>query len=205
MLRKIDTFKDTHFEPLKVSTMRSPICLYLISIFHIAVLCGCQQESNKTDLRVETYSRHQRFIEQIANGEFDYGGSVDKLIITSLKLDTLEFGFANWAQDSILALSYDKMGGYLLGEKKYQKAKYSYQKALVLYKRKWKNSGHKNILRMYHNIGLSLFRNNDFQKAISYFDSAGRNANLFKPDLLFQNSFRKAQCYSQIGDYSNAF
>lgn len=184
--------------------MRSPIYLYILSIFHLAVLCGCQKEKHKSDFTADTYSQNQLIIEQIAHGELEYNDSVEILVKISQKLNALDSGFGSWKQDSVLALAYDKMGGYLVGVSQYQAAINSCKRALNIYKLKWKGTGDKNILRMYHNIGVILSKNNDPHKAIPYFDSAGIDADRLKPDFLFSNPFRKAQCYSNIGAYSNA-
>lgn len=113
-------------------------------------------------------------------------------------------GWGEWSQDSLLAAAADRVGGQLLGQGNFTLARQCFEQALTLRRGHWPQLNHKDILRMFHNIGITHARQGDPHQAITYFDSAGLAAAEYFPLLQFLNPLRQAQEYQALGEYHEA-
>ena len=58
------------------------------------------------------------------------------------------------------------------------------------------------IIRVYYNIGINWFRNNEFSRALPYFDSAQATASQSFPRLFAVSQIKKGQCYIGLREFS---
>ena len=106
-------------------------------------------------------------------------------------------------KDSLLASVSDELGKKLLYERPVDSEWHS-QQALKIRKRLFGGSQHRDILRMYYNIGSAHILRKNYHQAISYFDSAGVRPIADLPQLFVLSQLKLGQAYLEIGELNNA-
>ena len=93
-------------------------------------------------------------------------------------------------KDSLLASLLDELGKKLLHGKPVDSELYSRQ-ALMIRKQLFGDSLHKDVLRMYYNIGSAHLLRKNYHQAISYFDSASVRPIAELPQLFVYRGVKK--------------
>lgn len=106
-------------------------------------------------------------------------------------------------KDSLWASVSDELGKKLLSDKPVDSELYS-QQALKIRKRLLDDPQHRDIMRMYYNIGFAHLNRKNYHQAISYFDSAAARPIANLPQLFVLSKLRLGQAYLEIGELNNA-
>ncbi len=129
----------------------------------------------------------------------------------TLKLKTIDSLLAEikvWQVDSIdlgvAKICHESLGKPFLVPAPVLARKY-YQQALDIRKRIYANdTTHIDILRLYHNLGLSHFNKEEYEKALPYFDMADVHTPAYLELFYFNNMLRRGTALRHIGEPARA-
>lgn len=105
--------------------------------------------------------------------------------------------------DSLGGAVNDRVGRMFLSAGEYEEARTYFLISLAARKRLLPNE-QRNVIRMYHNIGLTYLRDFQPREAILYLDSADIWTPEVSPRPFIDTKLRKGICYQDLGEYSNS-
>ncbi|MCB0557341.1 MAG: CHAT domain-containing protein [Lewinellaceae bacterium] len=171
----------------------------LFSALLLISFSACKQEPAPPPCPTSLETGLSVLLAGLAEGAIRPDSAILLLSLARPELETCK-GFK---KDSLLASLLDELGKKLLHGKPVDSELYSRQ-ALMIRKQLFGDSLHKDVLRMYYNIGSAHLLRKNYHQAISYFDSASVRPIAELPQLFVYGKLKIGQAYLEIGELNNA-